>query len=77
MLPKLSIPTWAPPDDGEADDWGDDTPRSPLQPAGSLPSSPSARKTKSRAVRSYHRINSLKDAKVRHWRRCRVAGAPT
>ena len=60
----LQLPEWAPPHDGEAD-WGE-TPRSPLPPGpGSLPSSPSARKTKSRAARACHRINSLRDAKVR------------
>lgn len=69
MPPRLRIecPEWAghqDPDDAGA--WENDTPRSPLPPGpGSLPSSPSARKTKSRAARAYHRINSLKDAKVR------------
>ena len=67
MPPRLRIqpPEWAGPDPDDGV-WESDTPRSPLAPGGvgSLPSSPSARKTKSRAARTYHRINSLKDAKV-------------
>ena len=66
MLPQLSIPDWQPPADGEAGGgWEvDDTPRDSPRLPGSLPSSPSARKTKSRASRAYVRTNSLKDAKV-------------
>lgn len=67
MLPRLNIPDWRPPPDGEAGPWEEDTPREPREacrPAGSLPASPSARKTKSRAARSYVRSNSLRDAKV-------------
>lgn len=64
-LPALSIPEWAPPDDGEAG-WAsaEDTPRSPALP-GSLPSSPSARKTRSRAGRVLRHASSLRDTKVR------------
>lgn len=64
-LPPLQIPgEWQQPLDGEGDWLSDDTPRSPLAAPSSLPSSPSARKTKSRAARNYTRINSLRDAKV-------------
>lgn len=69
MPPRLRIecPEWVGQDPEDAGAWETDTPRSPLPPGlpGSLPSSPSARKTKSRAARAYHRISSLKDAKVR------------
>ncbi|KAL4427957.1 hypothetical protein ABPG75_002046 [Micractinium tetrahymenae] len=60
---RLDIPDWKPPPDGEAGPWEDDTPREP-RAASSLPASPSARKTKSRAARSYMRNSSLRDAKV-------------
>jgi hypothetical protein len=68
MQPQLSldVQTWMQPADREAGaGWSeDDTPRdSPASP-GSLPSSPTARKTKSRALRGL-RANSLKEPKVR------------
>lgn len=76
MLPRLDIPDWRPPPDGEAGLWEEDTPRDPCRPAGSLPASPSARKTKSRAAKSYVRSNSLRDAKVSQWDCCRPGQQP-
>lgn len=67
MQLNINTSQWPPEDDGE-------TPREPplggAALPGSLPASPSARKTKSRAVRAPHRIDSLRGNKVRPPRRC-------
>ncbi|KAL4858673.1 Wee1-like protein kinase [Chlorella vulgaris] len=61
MQLNINTSQWPPEDDGE-------TPREPPSGGaalpGSLPASPSARKTKSRAVRAPHRIDSLRGNKV-------------